>query len=207
MKALFISLALSSTLLVACKGGDGGDNLKTIQLTNDLLPATIALQETRLKTYRGLNQFNDRVIDDSVTILMHAEGMLKNMTDNRETVINTLVDIATQPFAISSSEDITTVTADLTTPPFVIPTAGLTSQFLLLSSSSRFLTRDNTIKTRFITPTELSVAWLRAVEFSNQRCVYVALQSVDANGIATAASNTLVVPLPAAATGECGVQI
>ena len=206
MKAPLLALVFASVLLSACSGSSNSDPSAS-QLTEDLLPATLELQATRLKAFQGINQFSSNTSSNSVRMLAHAENMLTLMTDNRQTVIDTLVAIATQPFAITSTETISQTTADLTTPPFVIPLTGLSTDFLLLSSSSRFLTPRNTIKTRFKTPDELSAAWLRAVEFSNQRCVYVALQSVDANGIATAASNTLVVPLPAAADGECGVQI
>lgn len=172
---------------------------------DSLLSARISLQSSRLKSLDGFNELNKSLISNSFNMLTKVEAMLKGMNDNKDILID-IIKTLEQSFQITSNEPITIDTnVSSTVPPFAIGAAGLTDNFLLLSSSSRFLTSSNALKTRFKTPTELDVAWLRAVEFSDGVCVYVALQSVDSTGAVTSASNTLVVPLVAA--DQCSIQL
>ncbi|VAW65366.1 hypothetical protein MNBD_GAMMA09-2946 [hydrothermal vent metagenome] len=200
LTAALLSLLISLTIS-ACDGSydPGVSNEKTV------LSSGLELQSNRLKAFDGFNQLSSSLISDSFDMLTKVETMLKSMSDSRDVLIDTL-ETLTQPFMLSTNAPLSTNQAvSSTTPPFSIDPAGLNNDYLLVSSSSRFLTPKNTLRTRFKTPAELSSAWLRAVEFSDQRCVYVALQSVDTKGIVSVASNTRVVPLTS--NSRCSVQL
>lgn len=203
MSKSLISLLFLSVLLAGCSGSSSDVEISATE--DPLIASRIGIQNSRIKSMDGFNQLNTNLINDSFNMLSKVEIMLKGMSDNRDVLID-VIQTLTEPFAITTNEPITVDSnVSSSTPPFAIGAAGLSNHFLLLSSSSRFLTPENSIKTRFKTPTELSDAWLRAVEFSDQTCVYVALQSVDAAGAVTNASNTLVVPLVSA--DQCSVQL
>ena len=158
----------------------------------ELAASNIKLLNNRIKVYENFNLLRDSLVEDSNKLLLR---MIETLDLNLN-IINTLI---TTDFSLNTVEPLSINSAvSSTTPPFTI-NATLTDDMMLISSRSRFFTPKNIIKTRFKTTGELSVAWLRAVEFSDSICVYVSLQSINAaTGAAISISNILVVPLGSA---------
>jgi len=195
-------LAIMYLFLPGCSGSTDSVPDVALQATT---PSAIKLQAIRIDTYNGFNKVRNDLIDNSFNMLSKVESMLKRMNDSRDVYVDVMTSL-TQPFGLTTAEPLTlNAGVNSTTPPFTIGIGGLNNDFLLLSSSSRFLTPGNSLKSRFKTSAELSTAWLRAVEFSDQLCVYVKLQSVDTVGNVSTASHTLVVPLVSPA--QCAVQL
>jgi len=195
-------LALVYLFVMGCSGSTDSVPDGVLQAAT---PGAIKLQAIRIDTFNGFNKVRNNLIDNSFNMLTKVEGMLKRMNDTRDVYVDVMTSL-TQPFGLTTAEPLTlNAGVSSTTPPFSIGIGGLNNSFLLLSSRSRFITPANSLKTRFKTSAELSMAWLRAVEFSDQLCVYVKLQSVDTAGNVTTASNTLVVPLVSPA--QCAVQL
>lgn len=206
MKNLKLHILLLTALITGCSGSSNNTADETVS-DEEIIPISIALQASRLKSHEGFNQLNSALINDSYRMLTDVENMLKSLTDSKDVLIDSIASLL-KPFALTTGEAISTnQNVSSTTPPFTIGIAGLNSDFLLLSSNSRFFSPKNTIKTRFTNSVELSSAWLRAVEYSDQTCVYIALQSVDTNGNVSSASNTLVVVLDPNAAKQCAMQI
>ncbi len=174
-------------------------------ISESLISSRLLLESAQFKVYAGFNEQNKKLLNSSFTLSNKVETMLTGLNVSKDVYIDAIATL-TEPFNLITNEPVTVNSnVSSTVPPFSIGTVRLNNDFLLLSSSSRFLTPKNTIKTKFRTIAELSTAWLRAVEFSDQRCVYVSLQSIDANGIVINISNTLVVPLVSA--DQCSVQL